>query len=105
MRASNHIRLKDRRQLTLEGFKGVDFSSSLLMVRSNRASEMTNFINEFGANKKRNGWNELFHIKDEDGNNQPINGIFEYVKGEHKDLLVHAGKRFYKITRNKNDYF
>lgn len=104
MRASAHIQLKERRQLTLEGFKGVDFSSSPLRVRSNRASNMRNFINEYGANKKRNGWNELFHIEDAEGNAQPINGIFQYVKGTHRDLLVHAGKRIYRITRSGNDY-
>lgn len=104
MRASANIQLKERRQLTLENFKGVDFSSSPLRVRSNRASNMRNFINEYGANKKRNGWNELFHIEDSEGVVQPINGIFQYVKGTHKDLLVHAGKRIYKITRSNGEY-
>lgn len=104
MRASSYIQLKERRQLTLEDFKGVDFSSSPLRVRSNRASNMRNFINEYGVNKKRNGWNELFHIEDSEGNAQPINGIFQYVRGTHKDLLVHAGKKIYKITRSNGEY-
>lgn len=104
MRASSYIQLKERRQLTLEDFKGVDFSSSPLRVRSNRASNMRNFINEYGVNKKRNGWNELFHIEDAEGVMQPINGIFQYVKGTHKDLLVHAGKRIYKITHANGEY-
>lgn len=104
MRARSHIELKERRQLTLEDFKGVDFSSSPLRVRSNRASNMKNFINEYGVNKKRNGWNELFHIEDSEGNAQPINGIFQYVKGTHKDMLVHAGKRIYKITQSNGEY-
>lgn len=104
MRARSHIELKERRQLTLEDFKGVDFSSSPLRVRSNRASDIKNFINEYGVNKKRNGWNELFHIEDSEGNAQPINGIFQYVKGSHKDMLVHAGKRIYKITQLNGEY-
>lgn len=104
MRASSYIQLKERRQLTLEDFKGVDFSSSPLRVRSNRASNMRNFINEYGVNKKRNGWNELFHIEDSEGNAQPINGIFQYVRGAHKDLLVHAGKKIYKITHSNGEY-
>lgn len=39
MRASSHIQLKERKQLTLEGFKGVDFSSSPLRVRTNKQME------------------------------------------------------------------
>lgn len=104
MRASSHIQLKERKQLTLENFKGVDFSSSPLRVHSNRASNMQNFINEYGVNRKRNGWNELFRIEDENGNAQPINGIFQFIKGNRKDLLVHAGKRIYKITKEKGQY-
>lgn len=104
MRASSHIQLKERKQLTLENFKGVDFSSSPLRVHSNRASNMQNFINEYGVNRKRNGWNELFRIEDENGNAQPINGIFQFIKGNRKDLLVHAGKRIYKITKEKGEY-
>lgn len=104
MRASSHIQLKERKQLTLEGFKGVDFSSSPLRVRTNRASNMRNFINEYGVNKKRNGWNELFRIEDSNGNAQPINGIFQYVRGERKDLLVHAGKRIYRVDESNGVY-
>lgn len=104
MRASSHITLKERKSLTLEGFKGVDFSSSPLRVRTNRASNMRNFINEYGVNKKRNGWNELFRIEDSNGKAQPINGIFQYVRGERKDLLVHAGKRIYRVDENNGEY-
>lgn len=104
MRASSHITLKERKSLTLEGFKGVDFSSSPLRVRTNRASNMRNFINEYGVNKKRNGWNELFRIEDSNGKAQPINGFFQYVKGERKDLLVHAGKRIYRVDENNGEY-
>lgn len=99
MRASSHIQLKERKQLTLENFKGVDFSSSPLRVHSNRASNMQNFINEYGVNRKRNGWNELFRIEDENGNAQPINGIFQFIKGNRKDLLVHAGKQRKQMRR------
>lgn len=104
MRASSHIQLKERKQLTLENFKGVDFSSSPLRVHSNRASNMRNFINEYGVNRKRNGWNELFRIEDIDGNAQPINGIFQFIKGKRKDLLVHAGNRIYRIVKEGGEY-
>ncbi len=97
MRASTNIVLKERRMLQLSDFRGVDFSSSPLRVTDNRASKMKNFINEYGVNKKRNGWRQLLKIT---YNNEPqkINGIFNYVIGNHRDLIIHAGKRFYKVT-------
>ena len=103
MRARTNIALKNRRTLQLSDFKGVDFSSSPLSVRTNRASNMRNFINEYGSNKKRSGWNELLKIK-HGGVSQRINGIFEYVNGDHREKLVHAGKRFYRITETSGKY-
>ena len=104
MKANTNITLKNRRTLTLGNFKGVDFSSSPLNVRSDRASNMRNFINEYGVNKKRNGWNELLKIKDDDGVAQRINGIFEYVNGGRREMLVHAGKRFYRLKKSDEKY-
>ncbi len=116
MKARTNISLKERRSLTLSDFKGVDFSSSTLNVKSNRATNMRNFINEHGVNKKRNGWNQLIRIK-EKGKVQPINGIFEYShkinkKSEdgtvytalHEVLIVHAGARFYRIEKKDDVY-
>lgn len=98
MRANTNINLKPRNQMQLNDFKGVDFSSSPLRVQSNRASNMSNFINEYGVNKKRNGWNELFKIEI-NRVPQQINGIFWYVNRDHKEMLVHAGKRFYRVKQ------
>lgn len=103
MRANTNISLKDRRTLQLSDFKGVDFSSSALSVRRDRASNMRNFINEYGVNKKRNGWNELIKIK-YGGEYQRINGIFECVNGSRREVLVHAGKRFYRLLNNGGKY-
>lgn len=107
MKARTNISLKERRSLTLSDFKGVDFSSSTLNVKSNRATNMRNFINEHGVNKKRNGWNQLIRIK-ENGEVQPINGIFEYSHktniGLHEALIVHAGARFYRIEKTDGVY-
>ena len=98
MRASTNISLKNRSELTFDGFLGADFSSSPLKVKQNRASKMQNFINEYGVNKKRNGWYELFRIKNPDGEPQEINGIFPYKHNEHDILLVHAGTHIYKVV-------
>lgn len=103
MRASTNISLKTRRTLQLSDFKGVDFSSSALSVRRDRASNMRNFINEYGVNKKRNGWNELIKIR-YGGKSQRINGVFEYVNGSRREVLVHAGRRFYRLVKSGEKY-
>lgn len=103
MKANTDIELKTRRTLTLGNFRGVDLSSSPLAVRSDRASKMRNFINEYGVNKKRNGWNELLKIK-RDGTAQRINGIFEYSNGARHELLLHAGRRFYRVIGSGDRY-
>ena len=103
MRAKTNISLKERRTLQLSDFKGVDFSSSPFRVQSNRASSMRNFINEYGVNKKRNGWNELFRIE-LNHTPQRINGIFQYINGTRKEMLIHAGRRFYRAVYGENGY-
>lgn len=104
MRAHTNIQLKPRSQMQLNDFKGVDFSSSPLRVQANRASSMSNFINEYGVNKKRNGWNELFKIEI-NRVPQQINGIFWYVNRDHKEMLVHAGRRFYRIKHTEGQAY
>lgn len=100
MRANTNISLKNRKQVELNDFKGVDFSSSPLRVKQNRASNMRNFINEYGVNHKRHGWNELFKIRDDDGNVQRINGVFECFN----NLIVYAGNCFYEVHDNDSQY-
>lgn len=100
MRANTNIQLKERLQLKLEDFKGVDFSTSPLRVQANRASNMANFINENGVNRKRPGWNELFRIVDSNGSPRRINNIITFINGSHKEMLVHAGTRFFRINFN-----
>lgn len=103
MRASTNIPLKTRQTITLDNFKGVDFSSSPLMVASNRASDMKNFINEYGVNRKRNGWNEIIRIKD-NGVDLRINGIFNYNNLGTKKTIVHAGTKFYELILQNEEY-
>lgn len=98
MRASTNIDLKARRRLVLQDFAGVDFSSSPLQVAQQRASDACNFINDFGITHKRGGWRELLRIEHE-GEAQPINGIFQYKDGDREDVIVHAGRRFYRMDR------
>ena len=87
------VELKARRQAKISNFKGVDFSSSPLLVAQNRAVNSKNFIYENGVNRKRNGWIEKYRIGT--GN---INGIFECVLNGIKTILVYSGTQFYKIV-------
>ena len=100
MRANTNISLKNRKQVELNDFKGVDFSSSPLRVKQNRASNMRNFINEYGVNHKRHGWNELFKIRDANGDVQRINGVFECFNS----LIVYAGNCFYEVHDTDSNY-
>lgn len=100
IRVSTDVSLKERLTLQLGDFKGVDFSSSPLRVATNRATDMKNFISEYGVNRKRNGWNELIRIKDSQGNDLKINGIFNYQNGNVKKTIVHAGKKFFILNYN-----
>lgn len=96
---STSVSVKDRLSMQLNGFKGVDFSSSPLNVDLSRATEMKNFINEYGVNRKRNGWNELIRIKS-GGTDLKINGIFNFEDEGTKITIVHAGTKFFKLNYN-----
>lgn len=85
---------------TFSGFKGVDFSSSPLDVAPHRASNMENFISDFGILKKRNGYKQMREFSDKDGNRFPVCGIFSYKIGDVSHVLVHAGDRFLRLTEN-----
>lgn len=100
MRARTNISLKERKVLTLDKLKGVDFSASPLDVQPYRATDAVNIINDNGTNVKRNGWREILRIRNSSGNAQRINGVFKY-----KDyLIVHAGARFYRVSERDGKY-
>lgn len=91
--------MKERKTLRLSDFRGVDFSSSPLFVKSTRASDMCNLYNDYGKTRKRPGWRERLCIRDQ-ATDAPlrINGVFEYKMGEHRDVIIHAGTRFFRVT-------
>lgn len=89
--------MTQRRVLSFGDFRGVDFSGSPLNVKPYRAVEAVNFINDYGKTRKRPGWRERLAIE-EDGQPVRINGIFNYEDGDHRDVIVHAGRRFYRLT-------
>lgn len=103
MRANTNITLKDRMSIELSDFKGVDFSSSPLSVAQNRSPNAKNFINEYGVNKKRNGWKELFRFRNEDREPMRINGIFRYIRGSYSCFIIHAGTKFFKVVYDEKN--
>lgn len=95
--------MKNAKTLKIDRFRGVDFSTSPLQVKATRASEAVNFyLDDEGRMRKRPGWRERFCVRDEK-TNEPlrINGIFEYKSGEHRDVIIHAGKRFFRVTMDE----
>lgn len=84
--------MKERKILSLSGFKGVELSSAPTMVQQNRASYSVNMINDNGINHKRPGWDEQFKF---DGR---INGIYHYVNGAYSAIIVYAKTSFFHIV-------
>ena len=94
MRFQTGVALKRRYTRVLDGFRGVDLSSSPLQVAGNRATEAYNFICENGANHKRPGWREFLNI------GARVNGIFPFREADGTEvLLVHAGNALWRAVR------
>lgn len=94
MKASTNIKTKQRRQLRLSDFRGVDFFSSPTAVQANRATDMLNFTHENGKIQKRNGWEQI--IKNLPGR---INMIYPFENEGVTELLIYAGKEFYHVKK------
>lgn len=90
MRVNTNVSQRAQQQLVLENFGGVDFSSSPLLMASNRASYACNLINDNGVNHKRPGWEEQLKVEGK------INGIYPYDANGHKALIIYAGTTFYE---------
>lgn len=91
--------MKQIRQYSVDGFKGVDLTSQDVLVHQSRASYMRNFFLKNGALVKRSGWRELYRIEGE-----RINGIFTFDDGSVKETLVHAGTGLYRVTKGSSGY-
>lgn len=90
-----------RGSFEISDLRGVDFSSSPMEVNRRRASRAVNFINKDGITQKRAGWAQQCRIQ-RDGVPQRINGIFDYVDGAHREVLVHAGCRLYRMEADED---
>lgn len=93
-----------RGEITFSDFSGVDFSSSVLSVDKKRASSARNFVRDGGKMRKRHGWRQVAEIKHV-GQAERINGVFEYVNGDCREVIVHAGKRLYRVATYEDGRF
>ncbi len=80
-----------RKVYSQENLFGVEAKSMPLSVTRGHSSYMKNLVGADGALKKRNGWQECFHYRDENDKDLRINGIFEYGGM----MAVHAGPYLY----------
>lgn len=89
-KVQTNVAHRNVRTLTLDEFRGVDFTSSALDVDRRRATSMKNLFPEAGRNVKRRGWVQEYRV---DGR---VHGMWNFVRGDFTTLLVHAGKRLYE---------
>ena len=100
VRTRKNVRQRGEHSLTLEGFRGVDYTSSPLRVDPHRAVRCRNLLPIGGRNVKRRGWRQEAVFTEYDtqlGRSvaQPVRGMWWYVWHDVRFLLVHAGERLY----------
>lgn len=89
-RVQTNVAHRHVRTLTLDEFRGVDFTSSALDVDKRRAVSMKNLLPEAGRNVKRRGWVQEYRV---DGR---VHGMWHFLRGDLDTLIVHAGKLLYE---------
>lgn len=82
--------------LTVEPFKGINLSTTPTQIDKSQSPDMLNMnIDTRGSLNKRTGYKRLFetHL-----GNSPINGIFEFKKGDGtKEMLFAHGGSLYRL--------
>lgn len=109
VKTRKNVRQRGEHALTLEGFRGVDYTSSPLRVDPRRAVRCRNLLPIGGRNVKRRGWQQEAVFTEYDtqlGRSvaQPVRGMWWYVWSDVHFLLVHAGERLYASTRDGGDF-
>lgn len=93
----NGFSLKARQSVTLDGFLGVDYSSSPMRVSRSRAADLQNLIIEDGIVRKRHGWREILKLS-----SGKINGIYDFSRAGV--YIVHAGSDIYAVKKDNSGY-
>ncbi len=80
----------NKKTLTIENFGGVDFTNGQAKISFSRSPDAINMIRDsLGKVKKRFGYRKIHDFE------QCIYGIFYFVKGIEKKMVVHAGSKLY----------
>ena len=108
VKTRKNVRQRGEHSLTLEGFRGVDYTSSPLRVDPRRAVRCRNLLPIGGRNVKRRGWRQEAVFSEYDtatGRSvpQPVRGMWWYVWRDVRFLMVHAGERLY-ASRDGGDF-
>lgn len=87
-------------EVSLSGFLGVDFSSSITDIDKRRSPNGCNFINTNGTIEKRNGYKVLAYL----GKKANINGIWnvDTIDGEY--FVVHCGTSLFEMNTDFSGY-
>lgn len=109
VRARKNVSQRAEHSITLENFRGVDYTSSPLRVDPRRAVKCRNLLPIGGRNVKRRGWRQEAVFTEYDtatGRNvpQPVRGMWWFAWNDVHILLVHAGERLYASTRDGGDF-
>ncbi len=79
-----------KKTLTVDKFGGVDFTNSHGKISFSRSPDAINMIRDsLGKVKKRFGYHEIYNF------GECIYGIFYFIKGAERKVLVHAGSKLY----------
>lgn len=84
-RVQTNVAHRHVRTLTLDEFRGVDFTSSVLDADKRRAVSMKNLLPEAGRNVKRPGWVQIHRLSGR------VHGMWTFTRGDTEELMVHAG--------------
>lgn len=103
-----------RKNLQISSFAGVDYSTQKFLIANNRAIDLLNYIYKDGIIQKRNGIEEIYHVKPyqyvaksfDDNDNDLVktnginfNGIWKFTAEDNKEHVVaHIGNLLYEIT-------
>ncbi len=90
-KVQTNISHRSVRTLTLDEFRGVDFTSSVLDVDKRRAVSAKNLLPEAGRNVKRPGWMQVHLLEG------CIHGMWTFTRGDTEELIVHAGSGLYEV--------
>lgn len=111
----NSFSQSSRSNLTIQGFKGVDYSTQKFLVAEERAIDILNYIYKDGIVQKRNGIETIFQVngtqyiaEDDELENIKINetnfnGLWKFKAEDDKEhYIAHIGKLLYEIKNIEN---